>query len=340
MNPKAPRARLADVAAKAGVSEATVSRVLNSRPGVGATTREAVLTALDVLGYEPPLALRKSSAGLIGLIVPELGNPIFPAFAQTIEAVLAQGGYTPVLCTTTSGVSEDEYVEMLLARGVAGIVFVSGLHADTSADVERYRTLVSRGLPIVCINGHRPEIPAPFVSIDDEAATRVAVGHLVSMGHRTIGFATGPKRYLAAADKIESFVAATGELLGWDRESAEEMVAGTIFSVEGGQAAAAQLLEEGATGIVCGSDVMALGVIRAARQRGRQVPADISVIGFDDSPLMAFTDPPLTTIRQPVAAMATAAVDMIVDAIAGHPAPRRNYTFAPELIVRGSTGPA
>src|SRR6476659_526971 len=135
----APRARLADLARQAGVSEATVSRVLNDRPGVSADTRQGVLTALDVLGYERPERLRKRSAGLVGLVTPELENPIFPLFAQVIESALARHGYTPVLCTQTpGGVTEDEYIEMLLDRAVAGIIFVSGLHADTTADHDRY----------------------------------------------------------------------------------------------------------------------------------------------------------------------------------------------------------
>src|SRR3954452_18216894 len=132
------RARLADIAVQAGVSEATVSRVLNGRPGVADGTRQAVLTALDVLGYERPTRLKKRSAGLVGLIVPELDNPIFPAFAQVIESTLAQHGYTPVLCTQSpGGVTEDEYVEMMLDRQVSGIVFVSSLSADTAADPSR-----------------------------------------------------------------------------------------------------------------------------------------------------------------------------------------------------------
>src|SRR3979490_3083269 len=149
------RARLSDIAQQAEVSEATVSRVLNDRPGVAAETRQAVLTALDVLGYERPARLRKKSAGLVGLVVPELDNPIFPAFAQVIESALAQSGFTPVLCTQTpGGVTEDEYGEMLLDRQVSGIVFVSGLNADPTADPDRYRKLLSRPLPAAFINGY------------------------------------------------------------------------------------------------------------------------------------------------------------------------------------------
>jgi LacI family repressor for deo operon, udp, cdd, tsx, nupC, and nupG len=189
------RARLADIAQQAEVSEATVSRVLNDRPGVSSETRQAVLTALDVLGYERPTKLRKRSAGLVGLVVPELDNPIFPAFAQIIESALAQQGYTPVLCTQTAGgVTEDEYVEMLLDRQVAGIVFVSGLHADTTADPDRYRKLLARPLPIVLVNGYMDGLEAPFVSVDERAAADAAVAHLVALGHQRIGLISGPVR--------------------------------------------------------------------------------------------------------------------------------------------------
>src|SRR4051812_12647440 len=122
--------RLAEVAQKVGVSEATVSRVLNGRPGVSDATREAVLTALDVLGYERPTQLRGERGRLVGLVLPELQNPIFPAFAEVVGDALAQKGYTPVLCTQTAGgVSEADYVELLLQQHVSGIVFARGNYA-------------------------------------------------------------------------------------------------------------------------------------------------------------------------------------------------------------------
>ncbi|MGH3735053.1 MAG: LacI family DNA-binding transcriptional regulator [Micromonosporaceae bacterium] len=336
------RARLSDVAKQAGVSEATVSRVLNDRPGVKAETRQAVLTALDVLGFERPAQLRKRSAGLVGLIVPELDNPIFPAFAQAIESALAQHGYTPVLCSQTKGgVPEDEYVEMLLDRNVSGIIFVSGLHADTSADPERYRRLVARRLPIVLINGFLPELAAPFMSTDDKAAGEMAVNHLVALGHRRIGLISGHTRYLPVQRKMTGYRAAMRALVGAADSELDELIELSLFfGVEGGQAAASRLLDKGATGIVCGSDLMALGAVRAVRQHGMAVPGDVSVVGYDDSTLMAFTDPPLTTVRQPMPQMAVAAVRALVDEIQGTPAPHSEYLFRPELIVRGSTGAA
>lgn len=335
------RARLSDIAQQAEVSEATVSRVLNDRPGVAPETRQAVLTALDVLGYERPARLRKRSAGLVGLVVPELENPIFPAFAQVIESTLARNGFTPVLCTQApGGVTEDEYVEMLLDRQVSGIVFVSGLHADTSADHERYRALINRPLPIVMINGYVPGIPAPFVSCDDREAVELAVAHLAALGHRRIGLITGPERFVPVRRKVAGFRSAMSRLFGLDKADVNKLAELSLFGVEGGEAAAGRLIERGVTGLVCGSDLMALGAIRSARQRGLSVPDDLSVVGYDDSPLMAFTNPPLTTMRQPVISMSVAAVRALVDEINGHGAPHSEYVFRPELVLRGSTAVA
>lgn len=330
-------ARLADVAAQAGVSEATVSRVLNGKTSVSATTRQSVLTALDVLGYERPSRLRRTQAALVGLIVPELTNPIFPAFAQVIENALSRHGFTPVLCTQTpGGVHEDDYTQLLLERGVSGIVFVSGLHADSAADHQRYRDLLERGLPIVLVNGYADDVDAPYVSTDDHAATDLAVEHLISLGHTRIGLAIGPDRFVPAIRKIAGFREAMARLA--PDVDVEPLIERSLFTVEGGHAAAVRLLDQGCTAVVAGSDLMALGAIRAVRAAGLRVPQDVSVVGYDDSPLIAFTDPPLTTLRQPVQGMGEAAVRALVDEIAGEHAPRAEYVFRPELVVRGSTG--
>jgi len=329
--------RLADLAQHAGVSEATVSRVLNERPGVAPRTRQAVLTALDVLGYERPSKLRRSSAGLAGLVVPELTNPIFPAFAQAVETHLAAANYTPVLCTQVpGGMHEDDYVQMLLERGVASIIFISGLHADTKAGVERYTALRERGLPITLINGYRSDVEATFISSDDVAGMHLAVRHLRELGHTRIGLATGPPRYVPVQRKIRGYEEAMDELL----PGREHLVQTTIFTVEGGVAAGRKLLEQGVTAVVCGSDLMALGVVRAVRQAGLRVPEDVSVIGSDDSQLIGFTDPPLTTVRQDVEAMSEAAVTAILEEMQGEEVVHREYLFAPELILRRSTGAA
>jgi alanine racemase len=329
------KARLSDIAAQAGVSEATVSRVLNGKPGVAEATRDAVLTALDLLGGERPARLRQRRLGLIGLIIPELENPVFPMFAQAIERELTQAGYTTILCTQwPGGTTEDDYVELLLERATSGIVFVSGLHADSTADHGRYSKLVVQRLPIVLVNGVAPDVDAPFISSDDAVAAELAVNHLASLGHSRIALATGPERFVPAQRKAAGFRRAMSRI-----GTGEALVLHSLYSVEGGYAAAGQLLDAGVTGIVCGSDLMALGAVRAVRQRGQSVPEDVSVVGYDDSPLIGFTDPPLTTVRQPVGAMCRAAVGALLDEIAGVPVPRTEFLFRPELVVRSSTGP-
>jgi len=333
------RTRLKDLADQAGVSTATVSRVLNGKPGVASDTRKAVLAALDVLGYERPEKLRTRSEGLVGLIVPELDNPVFPALAQAIETTLADRGYTPLLCTQSpGGTTEDEYIEVLIEHRVDGIVFVSGRHADTAASTERYHRLRGRGLPIVFVNGHAEGVDAPAVSTDDAVAISLAVRHLATLGHTRIGLAVGPNRYLPTRRKTAAFARLLAERA--PGEDVADHVVSTLFTVEGGQAAGTELIDSRHTAIVCGSDLMALGVIRAAHGRGLRVPEDVSVVGFDDSLLIAFTDPPLTTVRQPVASMGKAAVSALMAEIVGTPVSRSELLFHPELIVRGSTGPA
>jgi DNA-binding LacI/PurR family transcriptional regulator len=332
------RARLEDIARRAGVSAATVSRVLNNKPGVAETTRAVVMRTVDAMGYERPAQLRLKETAVVGLIIPELTNPIFPVFAQAIETLLDRSGYTPMLCTQmTGGMHEDAYVRKLQDNGVAGIVYVSGQHADTTTDPERYRRLRRDGLPIVLVNGFVEGLDVPFISHDDIASIGLAVRHLAELGHREIGLAVGPERYVPVIRKTMAFNQVMRDTVG--RSEVEDLVVNTLFSVEGGEQAAARMLERGLTAIVCGSDLMALGAIRAIRRAGLDVPRDVSVVGFDDSVLMEFTDPPLTTIHQDVVGMSEAAVRALLEEIDGHPTRRGEHLFAPELVVRSSTGP-
>jgi len=329
--------RLAQVAKKVGVSEAAVSRVLNGKPGVSEATRQSVLTALDVLGYERPTQLRGERARLVGLVLPELQNPIFPAFAEVIGGALAQQGLTPVLCTQTKGgVSEPDYVDLLLQQQVSGVVFAGGLFAQADAPHEHYHRLAERKIPVVLVNASIEGLDFPCVACDDAVAVEQAWRHLASLGHERIGMVLGPADHVPSRRKLEAARAAAKESGG---ELPEERVERSIFSLEGGQAAATRLLSRGVTGIVCASDPLALGAIRAARRGGLKVPADVSVVGFDDSAFMTCTEPPLTTVRQPIEAMGRAVVDLLGAQIQGTQANPGELLFEPELVVRGSTAP-
>ncbi|MCC2592100.1 LacI family transcriptional regulator [Tessaracoccus sp. OS52] len=324
------RTRMADLAHLAGVSTATVSRVLSGKPGVKEDTRRTVLDAMSQLGYE-----RESGAGkrgsVVAIVVPELSNPAFPAFVEELDILLFAAGQPNVVCPAgTSGTGEMQHLETLQNLNVTGVISVSGTPADSLGSNEHYRRLIESGIPAVFINGYAPDLRGAFFSCSDAEAVSASVTHLRSLGHERIGLAMGSERYLPARRKVDAFLA-----LGFTRAD----IASTIFTAEGGQLAAGRLIDSGHTALVCGSDIMALGAIREATSRGLSIPDDLSVVGFDDSPLMAFTAPALTTIRQPVRAMCEAAVGALLDGLAGATLDRSELLFHPDLIIRNSTGP-
>jgi DNA-binding LacI/PurR family transcriptional regulator len=328
--------KLADVAAFAGVSVATVRRVLGDKPGTAPATRAAVLTALDVFGLDRPARFRTAKNGLVGLVVPDLQNPIFPALVEAVSIGLVKLGLMTVLCTRTAdGVSEANYIELLLRHEIAGIVFIGASYAD--AGPEQGRELREQEIPIVLINAADENDGVARVSVDDDAAAEQAVAHLVSLGHERIGLILGPEGHVPSARKLGAYVRCTRTSPG--DQSWRELVAQVPFSMECGGAAMTRLLARGVTGVVCASDALALGAIRAARRRGLSVPGDVSVTGFDDSPYMPVVEVPLTTLRQPVRALGAVAVEMLDAQLSGRGVPGKELLLPPELIVRGSTGP-
>jgi len=323
--------KLADVAKQAGVSEATVSRVLNGKPGISDATRAAVLTALDVIGYERPTQFRVRQPRMVGLVVPELQNPIFPALAEVVAGALAQRGFNAVLCTRTGSMSEAEYVEMLLARQVSGMIFAGGQYAEADAPHEHYARLLRLRLPVVLVNAAAEHLDFPRVSTDDAVAMEQAHAHLAYLGHVRIGLILGPPDHVPSLRRLEAF----------ERLShSSDLVERTRFSLEGGHAAATRLLARGVTAIICASDPLALGAIRAVRRAGMSVPTDVSVVGYDDSAFMSCTDPPLTTVRQPIDAIGRAAVELLTGQIEGAQVAAEELFFEPEIVARGSTAAA
>ena len=326
----APRS---DIAAPANLSVATASRALNGRPGVSEAARRSVLAAVDVLGYQRPPSLQARRVGLIGVVIAELDNPVFPLFAQAVERALPSFGYSALLATRQLGLAAEQgSIDLLREHGVAGMIFVSGLHSDTLADTAQYLALREHGIPLAFVNGFVPDLDASFVADDDAAGMALAVAHLAALGHRRIGLTTGPTRYTPSLRKVKGFSAAV---------DSHPSVVGEVYvgdySVEGGRLAAVDLVARGCTALVCASDFIALGAIRGVRSLGLTVPADVSIVGYDGAPIMAFTDPPLTTVRQLVDQLAAAAVRALVDEIDGTPHPRLELLFNPELVVREST---
>lgn len=333
------RTSMADIAVHAGVSTATVSRVFNGVGQVSDETRRKVLTAIDELGYDRPAPERTPDTPTIGVIVPELTNPIFAAFAHHLQEEVARaGGIAMIRSQTPGATSEFDHLSSLLEHRVSGLIFVSGRHADLLADLGPYHEVVARSIPLVTINGARAEIPAPDFSTDDTLGIRAAVTHLHELGHSRIALLTGRTHIVPALRKAEAFTQVMEELVGDRSPIIEE----TFYTYEAAAAHTNGLIERGVTAIVTGSDLQALGAIRTITSLGLSVPEDISVIGFDDSFLMSHLSPGLTTVHQPVPAIVAAAVRNLFEALAtpDYTPKHADYVFSPDLVVRATTARA
>ncbi|MFE2887206.1 LacI family DNA-binding transcriptional regulator [Streptomyces graminifolii] len=324
---------LAQVAKAAEVSEATVSRVINRKYGVAPATRQAVEEALQQIGYERPLDNR-----LVVMLTPNLKNPIFALQGERIENELNPYGLTTIICPVYPGTPrERDYVESLVDAGVAAIVFLSSSNTLRDEDHRVVQFVESRGIPYVSINGGFPEYEAPVVSTDDWRAAELAVGHLWDLGHRRIGLLAGPTGNLPADRRVEGFLQA---LRRRGVDSPEQFVVRQYFNIEGGQQAATTLLGQKASGLVASSDEMAFGAYRAAERMGLSVPKDVSVVGYDDSPVLDFIGPPLTTVRQPIERIAENVARIVTSLISKRTASSEEILVEPELRLRGSTAPA
>ena len=211
----------------------------------------------------------------------------------------------------------------------------AGHYAELAAPHDHYRLLHSRGIPVVLVNAAIDNLDFPCVSTDDVTAAGQSFRHLASLGHERIGLVLGPEDHMPSRRKLTAFTD-HAERAGLSVTPVEH----ALFSLEGGQAATTRMLRQGVTGIICASDVLALGAIRAVRRAGLSVPGDVSVVGFDDSGWLNCTDPPLTTVRQPIESMGKAAVALLVNQMESVSVYPEELLFEPELVVRGSTGPA
>jgi DNA-binding LacI/PurR family transcriptional regulator len=328
-------ASLREVARRAGVSVATASRVANGSFAVKPATRERVERAMRELLYVPPG--RRSETGLIGVLVPELANPIFPALAQAIETRAAPEGLASILCNTREAAfREIDYVHMLLDRRVEGMIFISCEMTNLRGDHTPYLRLADEGARIVFVNGAIHSLDVPSVGVDERAAGEIATQHLLDLGHERIGFVAGPEHYLPTQLK------ATGRTTALTAAGIDDEYALTVhadFSTEGGGRALAKLLALPAppTGVICSSDMMAIGALHAAASLGVKVPDELSIIGFDGIDAAKWTVPELTTVAQPIAQIADTAVQTLQTLIEQPGRSLPSSYFRPTLHVRDST---
>ena len=330
-------ANLRDVAQHAGVSLATASRVVSGAVAVRPETRARVEHAMRELLYVAPGSA--ATTGAIGLLVPELGNPIFPALAEEMERRATAVGLATILCNTAgSPTREAEYVRMLLERKVDGMIFISSEVTDLRSDHAHYRRLLLAGARLVFVNGGSPQLDVTSVGVDERAAGRLATEHLLELGHTRIGFAAGDELSSPTREKAEGREAAL-RAAGCDPDG---LVAHTDFTVEGGREAFQALVAHpgGApTGIICSNDLMAIGVIREAEAHGVDVPGELSVIGFDGIDAASWNEPALTTVEQPIDEIAATAVSALCALIEDRSQSLPNYVFRPRLKLGRSTAP-
>ena len=324
----AKRPTLKDVAQAAGVSLATASYALNKRGSVGQPTREHVLKIAAELGYRPNLsakATRTGRSGAIGLILPDLTNPFFPALAQIIIQTARHHDYS-VFLTNTEGEPEAERqaAQQLVERGVDGLIWFPIADVDTAGPV-------LGATPTVVVDRSIPE--HDMVHADYEAGGRLAAKYLIDRGHRRIGVISSPQVVLNGRQRSEgaiSYVERHG-MLAFHVESE--------FTVDLDPEVVRALLSGGATAVIAGADLIAIGAIRALMAAGERVPEDVSVIGFDDIPWAQLNFPRLTSVAMPIEEMGEEAVAMLMRRIASPTEIRRRVVFNVTLAERDSVGP-
>lgn len=323
-----------DVAAVAGVSTATVSRVLSQPERVAEATRQRVLEVVQSLGYAPNVAartLRTLRAAKILLTVPDISNPFFASIIRGAEEAARDAGYAVVVGDTRHDPQvEDQYAEMLSRREVDGLIFLGHRLPDNLGP------LVSRpGAAAPVVNGceYSPALGVPSVHIDNAAASGDAVEHLVALGHRDIGIITGPLVSPISHDRLAGAMAVAKRHGLQDRLQVRtaDYSAKLAFEQAGG------LIAHKVSAIFCFSDEMAMGAISAIAAAGLSCPGDVSVIGFDDLPTARFFQPALTTIAQPKGLIGRRTVELLVEILRDPESPIRQVTLPHELVVRDST---
>jgi len=329
---------LRDVAARAGVHPATASRALNpeTRLLVREDTARRVLDAAESLGYHPnPVArsLRTRRSHTVGVLIPDLTNPLFPPIVRALEDRLAAAGYVALIGNTDGDGERERLVfQQMRARHVDGMVLATA-HLSDPLLAEAGRA----GLPVVLMNRMAADHSLPSVSVDNERGMRMAVAHLAAEGHKKIAHIAGPQEVSTGLSRYQGFVSAM-EAHGL---SPDLVITAKAFSIEEGLRCTRALLERktGCTAVAAGNDMLAVGCFAALEEAGLNCPADMSVVGFNDMPFIDRLRPPLTTIRFPHYQLGTEAAQLLLERIAGQGGPVKVLYLTPELVVRGSTAP-
>lgn len=314
-----------------------MSRALNSTGHIAPATRTAIEEAVEQLGYRPNTIARSlvtKSTQTIALLLPDITNPFYASLVSGIQQAALEHDHTMLLCTTEGDPArEEQYLHLLRAKQVDGAL-VDGLVLPP-ATIARF---VEDGFPIVCLDRDIDSPSVPLVQVDNRLGARLATQHLLSLGHTRIAHVAGARELRISDERATGYREALRDA-GVAADA--RLVADGDFTEEGGYRATRTLLASGAalSAVFAANDLSAIGAVRALTESGRRVPDDVSVVGFDDLRLAAFTSPPLTTIRQPAAEIARRATAILIDLTHGRRVRKLRYLFEPTLVVRGSTAP-
>jgi LacI family transcriptional regulator len=327
---------LRDVAARAGVHAGTASRALNpaTRHLVNHETARRVAAAARALSYEPnPLArgLRTSRSFTVGVLIPDLTNPLFPPIVRGIEDRLSPAGYAALLANADNPAREQDLVARLRARQVDGFILATARREDPLVS-----ELAASSTPIVLVNRLTDSLPVDGVAPDDDAGIRDAVAHLVTLGHSRIGHVAGPQTISTGFERRRGFDASMRE--AGLRAARRDIVTAASFTEDAGRTACGTLLRRGRfTGIVAANDLLALGCYTAIREAGLVCPDDVSVIGFNDMPFVDKLAPALTTVAFPHHQLGFEAASLLLARIEQPDIDPRVVRLKPHLVVRAST---
>lgn len=336
--PTSNRLTIIEIAKQARVSRSTVSRVINDDPNVNADTRQRVRAVMQKLNYQPNAAARGLAAGktrILGLVIPMgvaalFSDPYFPLLIQGISAACNQHNYSTMLW-----LAEPEYerrmIQQIVSSGlIDGVIVASALNDDPVVDA-----LFQRRIPFVLVGRHPTNTNLTYVDVDNRASARDAVLHLLRLSRQRVATISGPHNMIAGMDRLDGYKdALKARGIPFDANLAVE----GDFAEGGGYEGMQRLLRHNPDAVFAASDVMAVGALRALREAGKQVPTDVAVVGFDDMPFAARTEPPLTTVRQPIQRAGFVATETLLDLIAEPDSAPRRLILPTELVIRESSG--
>ncbi|TLS32342.1 LacI family DNA-binding transcriptional regulator [Geobacillus thermoleovorans] len=328
-------ASIKDVAKRANVSTATVSRVLRNAGNVTEETRQRVLEAIEALNYQPNVLgryLRRMETETVLVVVPDITNPFFSKVLRGIEAVALKHGYQVLLGDTQNDVRlEEQYLNLLPQRQVDGMIFLTARIRKELVEE------MAEQFPIVLACEYLEGADIPTVSIDNISSARKATEHLIRLGHCRIAHLSGPMNIILSRDRLRGYQQALAQ---HELEADAALVQEGDFTYESGYNLTLKLLalEKPPTAIFAANDEMAIGAIKAVRHRGGRVPDDVAVVGFDDIQMASIFEPSLTTIAQPMFEIGQKAMELLLALIEGTSARRRQLVLPDRLVIRDSCG--